>query len=179
MSCIGTCEDENTQQDAYSPGPIGVSEYLCRAGYGKTAHYNSSTVRPSLIRPADLLEGKLSVWRLDGEKDKNLPEILGLLRDVAPPNNQIYDIFAATAGSIRAIRAPSHPETQALHAYDDCTIDNFGKKNASHAVLAICNSLNIYINGEKDSPTFVEIRELLFNLLKEKTLWSLEIGKRK
>lgn len=176
MPCASTCPDEQHQQDAASPGPIEDHEILCRGAFGKKAHYNSQGVKASFIKDKDLLEGTLSIWRLT-DAPSNSEEIRSILSANAPPKNTLWDMFTASAATLRGIRAPSRPDVQALHAYDDCVVDGEGNKHPSHAVLSICGLLGPE-SMEKDAPLYAEVRDLLVLALRQSTAWSLPTAER-
>lgn len=178
VSCESDCPDENQQQDDVSPGPIDNGEVLCRGAYGKQAHYNSSGVKPAFIRDRDLLAGALSIWRLTGDSEADANEVRQILAGNAPPPNALWDIFGATAKDIRDIRPPSHPTMQVLHAYDDCSIDDYGGKHPKHGVIALCSETHP-AELAKDSPLYVEIRDELFLCLKKNVVWALPAEDRK
>lgn len=175
MPC-STCPDESVQQDEASPGPIAGEELLCRGAFGKSSHYNSAGVKPKFINDRDLLAGCLSVWRMPETRD-NLEKIREILSDNAPPRNSLWDIFSCTAETLREIRAPSSPAAQALHAYDDCIIDAEGGKDPDHASLAICRNIGPD-DLAKDTPVYVEIRDLLFLHLTQGNVWTLPVDQR-
>lgn len=176
MACIHGCFDEAEQLDPVSPGPIANEEVLCRGAFGKKAHYNSSGVKPAFIRNNDLLAGTLSVWRRHDDTQQEIDEIRS--QHQPPEGNALWDIFGAAGGDIRAIRVSSEPTVQALHAYDDCRIDDRGGKHPKHAVLAICQAFSPG-TLTKDDLVYVEIRDALVReFLKQNPQWALPEAER-
>lgn len=140
-------------------------------------HYNGNKIRPSFVKSNDLLAGSLSVWRMQKNTEAELSEIKSVLTSSGPAGASLYDLFTATAGRVRDIRVTDQPTQPALHVYDDCRTDDNGGKHPLHAVVAICNAFDP-ANLEKDSPTFLEIRDGLVSLLKENIAWALPSAER-
>ena len=177
MACGYNCPDEEQQFDAVSPGPISDPETLCRGAFGKSAHYNSTGVKPTFVRDRDLLAWELSVWRRYDGSDAELEDIKNQLNSNPPPKNVLWDVFGATAAEIRGIRVKAHPDIQVMHAYDDCSVDAADGKHPKHAALRICEMLNPG-NLDKDEPIYVEIRDALVRIFRQNVLWSLPAPER-
>jgi hypothetical protein len=173
MTCEQECPLEQETQDDVSPGVVQDEETLCRGAFGKKAHYNSSGVKPALIRDRDFLAGELSVWRLGVA---TLDEVVEQIGKQPPPENALWDVFGITASAVRAIRVPGRAG-RVVSVIDDCRVDDAGGKHPAHAVLAVCRSLNLSL-ADKGSPSYVEIREELYRLLILSVVWALPEGDR-
>lgn len=173
MACEVSCPLEQNSRDPASPGVVDDQETICRGAFGKKAHYNSSGVKPTFIRDRDLLLGELSVWRLN---HSDIDEIRSELNARPPEGNTLWDLFGVSASAIRNIRTPSW-NGRVISVLDDCRIDDMGGKHPAHAVLGICQSLNLGPD-DKASPVYVEIRETLVQLLKAGVIWTLPQSER-
>ncbi|MGR9224036.1 hypothetical protein [Rhizobium leguminosarum] len=179
MACLEGCPVDHEQFDPASPGPVEDEETVCRGAFGKRAHYtNSGVLRHAFIRGNDLIAGSLSIWRIDENSPEEKEEIKALIEAHPPPENRLWDIMGAAAGSIRSIRAPSRPDEQALHVFDDCVIDDSGNKHPKHAAIGICKTLHSE-TLEKDTPLYVEIRDALHQCFMKRAIWSLPQSERR
>lgn len=170
MACTGGCHREQISFDPESPGVVSDDEIVCRAGYGKKAHYNASGIRPNIIRFEHLVAGELSVWRLPSNYSQDaLDSIVEINEGHAPAKNELWDVFGMPVHELRALRVASI-EGRPLSVIDDVRTGN--GKDPRHAALALCEGIDAS-DWSKSHPAYIEIQDEILRIMKSNVVWKL------
>lgn len=173
MLCPEICPREQGSADPeVSPGPIAGDEEICRGAYDPM-HFKREKLKSSFIRANDLLEGKLSVWRVatPPRESAGLDDIVKILEGFAPTDNKLYQVKACTAESVRKLSIATR-SGRVFSVIDDCVAYPDGGKHPAHAVIAICEKLEPE-KMTKDSELFEEIRNKIHLAFSANTKWAV------
>jgi hypothetical protein len=165
------CPREQIAQHVESPGLVGDDETVCRGAYDPM-HFNTTGVRAAVIRPRDLIQGELSVWRLERDPAFDLEAVANKLIEVGPPGNRLREVLAATVGEIREMQFADMPLTdkRVFCVLDDCATDEDGGWHREHATVGLAEIEGV-VWAAGTNP-FDIVREGLVSLLKSRVLWA-------
>ncbi len=152
------CAREEVTQDPHSPGPVRNVERIARGAYSPN-HGNPRTgnIKPSVIPRNDLLEDRLSVWRLEHEGVGVSPaDLINILNANPEENKTLFMLLWATAKSIREIKY-SEQNLAALCVLDECDTDFEGGKHSAHAHIALTTTLKALTEASPDAEDFVQV----------------------
>jgi hypothetical protein len=166
-----TCECETISQHDQSPGLVADDERVCRGAFAPI-HYNKSGIKAGFIRPAHLLAGELSVWRIDRNQQFGLTgarEAIGATRQT---DHTLEELLAASAQRIRQLEVRDEEDVPGRRAFcvvDDCSTTAEGDWHPEHAAIRMAEYDDFqWLDG---SDEFTTAKELLFAVFKQSVVW--------
>lgn len=164
------CACENETHHDQSPGLIADGETVCRGAFDPV-HFNKSGLKEAFIRPAHLLAGELSIWRISRDPDFGIESARERLEAAKPEAHTLKQILAAEVGRIRSIRLESIEGDSAKRAFcvvDDCTTTAEGGWHPLHAAI----KLAVYEGFDwEGTDEFSMAKEGLMAVFKQSCVW--------
>jgi hypothetical protein len=168
MTC---CPRECAPQHEHSPGPVEDDEVVCRGAYDPIHFTKAKTFKMSVIRPAHLLAGELSVWRRDRDPSFGIDGVVQELEKSKPDGLTLKNVLGPKVAPIRKLQVDRGEgiHTRAFCVIDDCKIDNAGGWHAEHAVISLSDHDGV--EWGDDDRLFEMAKEGLLAVFRASIVW--------
>lgn len=166
------CHREQQTQHANSPGLVLDNEQICRGAYDPIHYNKQGVVKGAVVRPAHLIKGQLSVWRLGRDPMFGLDDVVDKLQEASVDTHVLRQVLAATAGEIRTIDFSNagFAGRQVLCVLDDCAVDEKGGWHSEHATIGVADIEGV--TWAIGTDPFDIVKEGLVNYLRVRSIWS-------
>ncbi len=165
------CPKEQTSQHEGSPGTVSDHEVVCRGAYDPIHFSKASSIKSAFVRPAHLVAGELSVWRLERDPAFGVAQVVAKLQSLTAEGQTLRQVQAASVAAIRGIRMPDllDADQHIFCVIDDCRTDDDGGWHPEHAAIAMEEVEGII--WAVGSDPFDSAKEGLATLLRAQTIW--------